>query len=136
MLERAHVFHPHSWSENVLQYDYAGAPSAPQTHSTSIRIEFCEGNGGFSLRSQRLMRPSSELGVSFANNGTGFFHEEGRLCVYQRRRPEEHRFRIPQESAVTESIRNSIGCHNSRSVISFFFYPPSFVRRIGAHDCH
>lgn len=140
---RAHVVRPHSWSDEFLEYDYIGAPWAPQTHFTSEGTEVRVGNGGFSLRSQRLMRAPSELGLSFTDNGTGYFHEDGQLCVYHRHRLEEHgvRFapvevaaRFATETAVTESAKKPFGYHNSRSAVPFFFYPLNFAKRITTHD--
>jgi Protein of unknown function (DUF5672) len=142
---RAHVVRPSSWSDDFLKYDYVGAPWAHQTHFTPAGTEVRVGNGGFSLRSQRLMRAPSELGLDFTDNQTGFFHEDGQLCVYHRQRLEEYgiRFapvdvaaRFATETLVNESVRTPFGYHNSRSAVPLLFHPINLMRRIGERDRH
>ncbi len=45
-----YITNPNSWSDEFLKYDYIGAPW--EFHSDSFRV----GNGGFSLRSKRLLK--------------------------------------------------------------------------------
>lgn len=74
------------WTDRFLMYDYIGAPwPIPQDDKTYrtpngrlVRV----GNGGFSLRSRRLMRAPTILGLEFTDNDTGFWHEDGFLCVH------------------------------------------------------
>jgi hypothetical protein len=53
-----YVLHPASWQDEFLQYDYIGAPW-PQ-FADPMRV----GNGGFSLRSRRLVEACAVLPVS------------------------------------------------------------------------
>jgi hypothetical protein len=142
---RAHVLRPQAWSGEFLEYDYVGAPWDEKTHFTSEGVEVRVGNGGFSLRSQRLMRAPSELGLSFTDNGTGYFHEDGQLCVYHRHRLEQAgiRFapvhlaaRFATETLVRESVDKPFGFHNTRSAIPPFFYPLSYLKRAVLHARH
>lgn len=73
------------WSDDFLSYDYIGAPWPPQTHFTKSGEEIRVGNGGFSLRSRKLLMAPTELGLEFTDHGTGFWHEDGFLCVHFRK---------------------------------------------------
>lgn len=74
------------WDDVFLNFDYIGAPWPPETHyagsvpGSEVRV----GNGGFSLRSTRLLKAPTELGLTFTDKGTGFWHEDGFLCVHYR----------------------------------------------------
>ena len=73
------------WTEKFLKYDYVGAPWAPNTHFTkNSGTEIRVGNGGFSLRSRKLLRTPTALDIPFSDYGTGFWHEDGFLCVHNR----------------------------------------------------
>ena len=82
------------WSEDFLKFDYIGAPWPAQTHFTKEGQEVRVGNGGFSLRSRRLLRAPTILGLEFSDMGTGFFHEDGFLCVHNRKQLEEHNIKF------------------------------------------
>lgn len=74
------------WDNAFLKYDYIGAPwPVPQDETTYrtpegrlIRV----GNGGFSLRSRKLLRAPTLLGLEFTDKDSGFWHEDGFLCVH------------------------------------------------------
>lgn len=51
------VVDAHAWSDEFLQYDYIGAVWHDQPEA------LCVGNGGFSLRSQRLLRAGLDTGI-------------------------------------------------------------------------
>jgi len=77
------------WDDRFLTYDYIGAPWPPKTHYSAGK-EIRVGNGGFSLRSRRLMRAPRKLGLTFSDMGTGFWHEDGFLCVHNRQLMEDY----------------------------------------------
>lgn len=79
-----YVIRPEKWSNSFLGYDYIGAPWPPNTHFTNKNNEVRVGNGGFSLRSKKLLSSFPKLGLQFTDNGTGFFHEDGQICNYHR----------------------------------------------------
>lgn len=85
-----YVLRPSRWDNRFFEYDYIGAPWKKNLHfltdGTNIRV----GNGGFSLRSKKMLNAPSELNLSFTDNNTGFFHEDGFLCVYYRNVLEKH----------------------------------------------
>lgn len=55
-----YIVHPHKWDPDFLRYDYIGAPWPKEwVHYGTVTHQV--GNGGFSLRSRRLMFALSEL---------------------------------------------------------------------------
>ena len=76
------------WTDEFLKYDYIGAPWPVPNDETTYRTPSGKlirvGNGGFSLRSRRLLRAPTLLELKFSDNGTGFPHEDGFLCVHNR----------------------------------------------------
>lgn len=85
-----YVTNPEAWTDEFLEYDYIGAPWPPATHYTPRGVEVRVGNGGFSLRSKRLLDAFNELRLPFTDNGTGFFHEDGQICNYYRKTLEDY----------------------------------------------
>ncbi len=78
------------WSDEFLEYDYIGAPWPPQTHYTKEGTEVRVGNGGFSFRSKKLLEAPTKLGFTFTDKETGFWHEDGFLCVHYRKELEDY----------------------------------------------
>ena len=74
------------WDDRWLMFDYIGAgwpiPEDNTTYRTPSGRLVRVGNGGFSLRSRRLLRAPTILGLEFSDLGTGFPHEDGFLCVH------------------------------------------------------
>jgi hypothetical protein len=83
------IVHPSRWTSDFLHYDYIGAP-------WPIDDAFCDpfgryvrvGNGGFSLRSKRLLAAGRECGIPFAA-ANGCLHEDVLLCVRHGRQLED-----------------------------------------------
>lgn len=88
------IVNPESWSNEFLEYDYIGAP-------WGHRAGIC-GNGGFSLRSRRLME---ELAKPYYNE---FHPEDDRICRLYGRELEQKGFRFaPTEVAARFSWENN-----------------------------
>lgn len=85
-----YVVRPRQWDDVFLKYDYIGAPWPKNTHFTSGGVEVRVGNGGFSLRSKKLMKALSELELPFTDNGTGYYNEDGVICCYYRKELEDY----------------------------------------------
>lgn len=107
------------WTDEFLKWDYIGAPWPPQTQYTAQGEEIRVGNGGFSLRSRKLLRAPHILGFEFTDKGTGFWHEDGFLCVHYRKELEEQGIkfapveiaaRFSTELTVPETVK-SFGKH-------------------------
>lgn len=79
-----YVARPDRWSDTYLSFDYIGASWPKGAHFTPEGREIRVGNGGFSLRSRRLLTMFRELDLPFSDFGTGFRNEDGQICVYNR----------------------------------------------------
>lgn len=83
-----YILNGQKWESRWLEYDYIGAPwpipEDDKTYRTPSGQLVRVGNGGFTLRSRKLLRAPSILGLTFTDNGTGFPHEDGFLCVHNR----------------------------------------------------
>lgn len=81
------IVNPQSWDEEFLKYDYIGAPWPLPKDDFSYRDHF--GNiirvgNSVSLRSLKLLKMPSKIGLDWASADHGFFHEDGFLCVQNR----------------------------------------------------
>jgi hypothetical protein len=89
-----YVRNPESWDEEFLAYDYIGAPwpVIPSAYIDPFGNHQRVGNGGFSLRSKRLLSTPQRMPVEWdANHGEfyrhmdyGLFNEDGLVCVHNR----------------------------------------------------
>lgn len=128
-----YVLHPEKWDDSFLKYDYIGAPWQPNIHFTPQGKNIRVGNGGFSLRSKKLLDAPTALALPFTDKETGFYHEDGVLCVYHRMRLEEVGIlfapvsiaaRFSRERWCKDSRLFPFGFHNNRRgiqlVMKFF----------------
>lgn len=74
------------WDDRFMNYDYIGSPWPIPNDETTYRTPSSRlvrvGNGGFSFRSRRLLRAPTILGLEFTDRGTGYWHEDGAICVH------------------------------------------------------
>lgn len=117
----ARILRPHKWNPEFLNYDYIGAPWPKHMHYTKSGTEVRVGNGGFSLRSKRLLSMLNDLKLPFTDAGTGYFHEDGIICVYYREElekagitfaPVELAAQFSHELDVPESVKEPFGFHD------------------------
>jgi len=101
------ILNPSAWTDEFLEYDYIGAPWYPGSYTNIV------GNGGFSLRSKKLIDRVSQLCY---NNG----NEDLFICNnnYQLLCDENFKF-APVELAKNFSVENipwngSFGFHDLR----------------------
>lgn len=92
--DHAFIINPDAWSDEFLEYDYIGAPWPYKENSyvTPFGEHIRVGNGGFSLRSKKLLEVPLKRDIPFdcttgdfykhfnANN----FAEDGNICVHNR----------------------------------------------------
>jgi hypothetical protein len=123
-----YVVRPESWSDQFLQYDYIGAPWPDQDLAfvDAQRHYQRVGNGGFSLRSKRLLALTSECASKdptlFQPGGQGrSLFEDVKICVEYRSELEKHGCVF---AAVDVAARFSTERHlpDSRPDISFGFH--------------
>lgn len=125
------VVRPERWDEQFLAYDYIGAPWQPNAHYTKNGINVRVGNGGFSLRSKKLLRALNDLKLQFIDAETGYFNEDGLICSYYRQEleqagivfaPVELAAAFSQEEACPESVTAPFGYHKNVRAIPYTFF--------------
>ena len=83
-----YVLNPEMWQDCFLDYDYIGAPfPMPNDNFTFRNSEgelFRVGNGGFSLRSRKLIKLANQLELEW-KAFHGFYNEDGFISVNNRR---------------------------------------------------
>lgn len=111
-----YVLRPHMWKEYFLDYDYIGAPWPNDEKWDFIRV----GNGGFSLRSKKLLDSFNNLNLLFTDNGRGYYNEDMQICNFYRKKLEENGIKFaPVEVAaefsheldVLENVLEPFGFH-------------------------
>lgn len=137
-----YVLRSEEWDNNFLKYDYIGAPWPNRMgfftkEGVSVRV----GNGGFSLRSKKFLSILNELNLPFTDNDTGFYNEDGILCIYYRKELEDSGIkfapvkvaaRFSHELDCKESVRNSFGFHESKVVFPYWLWPiKSLLKKLG-----
>ena len=89
------VLFPEKWNDSWLQYDYIGAPWPVVDNSfiDPFGNHHRVGNGGFSLRSKKLLEVPTKVDVPWEINNSDFYwmptgevnyHEDGNICVHNR----------------------------------------------------
>lgn len=80
------VVNPDRWTDEFLNFDYLGAPW-PYSETAYITDEgehVDQGNGGFCLRSRKLLEMPTKLGLNLEER-QGFYNDDGNFCVYHRK---------------------------------------------------
>lgn len=105
------VINPDIWKDEWLEWDYIGAPWQIRENSyiawgnmERVRV----GNGGFSLRSMRLMSLPERLDLPLVQE-QGYYNEDGNICCYHRVKFLEEGIKYaPLETAIRFSFENII----------------------------
>lgn len=133
----AYVLRPEKWTHDFLKYDYLGAPWPINAHFTNEGVNVRIGNGGFALRSRKMLNALNVLKLPFTDNGTGFYHEDGVICVYHRKALEDYGIKFPpvdlasrfaREIDCPDSYAKPFGFHNNKKAISIWAYLGEKVR--------
>lgn len=89
-----YVLRPHLWTDEFLNWDFVGAPWPLPKDDISYRDGKGQivrvGNGGFSLRSKKLLNALNVLNLPFTDKKTGYFNEDGVICCYYRNELEDY----------------------------------------------
>ena len=120
------VLNPHKWQKDFLKYDYIGAPwperlnLQPGNHILEMKNNLV-GNGGFSLRSKKLLEETAK--IDFDNLTFPTFSEDMVIChfMYKEMIAAGIKFPTPelaaqfsvesQEAAFGQSPETSFGFH-------------------------
>ena len=83
-----YICNKNKWDSNFLKYDYIGAPFIPRDTDNNYSRDkngnfYIIGNGGFSLRSKRLLEAPKKYALKDDFTFTNF-HEDGFFCVLHR----------------------------------------------------
>ena len=127
--KNAYVIHPEKWDLEFLKYDYIGAPWPPKYLYSQKGNEVRVGNGGFSLRSKKLLEAPTALGLSFETkkNHTIGYNEDVILCATYRDELEQAGFvwapvktaaAFSKESWCAESKFRPFGFHDYKPTIA------------------
>ena len=85
--EDGFVVNAEQWDGLFLEYDYIGAPWPIPEEDFSFKDSYGNlqrvGNGGFSLRSKKLLRLASELDLEWKSY-FGFYNEDGFFCCHNK----------------------------------------------------
>ena len=83
-----YVVNPDQWKEYFLDYDYIGAIWPLPQDDFSFKDPYGNiqrvGNGGFTLRSKKLLSLAQELNLPWKSY-YGYYHEDGFYCVHNRK---------------------------------------------------
>ncbi len=83
------IINPHKWTDIFLEYDYIGAPW-PHEPQWGFAGDTRVGNGGFSLRSKKLIDMPLKLNLSNRDKAVDVWHEDAYYCVAQRKALQEN----------------------------------------------
>lgn len=119
-----YVVNPDQWREEFLNYDYIGAPWPLPNDDFSFRDPEGNiqrvGNGGFSLRSKKLLSLAKELNLEWKPH-FGFYHEDGFFACHNRKIYEQHGCKFaPIE--VASYFSHEIGIEENYGKIPFGFH--------------
>ena len=114
------ILNPKQWDNKYLDYDYIGAL---WTHEHNFydanNNESLVGNGGFSLRSKKLLEVASKVNIPWEPREGKYWHEDAWICVKNKHLYEENGCKwAPKNLALKFSIEQgkktkleSFGCH-------------------------
>ena len=131
-----YILNPDSWTDEFLDYDYIGAPwfISDSAYIDPFGKHQQVGNGGFSLRSKKLLTTPSRVDIPWDVNasdfykhmGAGLLSEDGNICVHNRHLFEADGCRFaPLEVACKFSIENRLREHRGTKSFGFHKHFPS-----------
>lgn len=119
------IVNPDKWNDIFLKYDYIGAPFPipPITDNISYRDPFgnlCRvGNGGFSLRSKKLLELPTKLNLEWKPY-FGYYNEDGFFTVHNKHIFEERGcVYAPIDIAANFSIEYNVPEHDGVTTFGF-----------------
>lgn len=135
-----YVINPDQWDPGFLEYDYIGAPWPIRKNSyiDPFGVPQRVGNGGFSLRSKKLLELPQKVDVPWQVNASDFYNhmganllnEDGNICVHNRHIFEANGCRFaPVEVAVRFSQEHKIPEARGVTPFGFHRYKPDARKR-------
>ncbi len=127
-----YVRNPDKWTNDFLNYDYLGAPWPANTFFDQSGTEVRVGNGGFSLRSKRLLGAFTALQLSFDADVTSFPSEDSVICVQHRKELEAYGIKFAPVELAASFSREFDYDANDPSSFGFHFHPAGHLSRLAA----
>jgi hypothetical protein len=127
-----YVLDPKLWKPEFLEFDYIGAPwpIKEDAYIDPFGNHQRVGNGGFSLRSKKLLELPSikevpwevNVGNFYRHENAGFYSEDGNICVHNRHIYEAEGCRWPDVSlaldfSVETRVPEYVGAPDRKSVV-------------------
>tara|TARA_Y100000389_G_C17468714_1_gene528229 strand:+ start:1120 stop:1764 length:645 start_codon:yes stop_codon:yes gene_type:complete len=115
------ILNPDKWDPRYLDYDYIGALWTHEHNFYDINgKESLVGNGGFSLRSKKLLKLASEINIPWEPREGKYWHEDAWICVKNKHLYEQNGCKwAPKDLASKFSTEQgfktqleSFGCHS------------------------
>jgi Protein of unknown function (DUF5672) len=136
-----YVLHPKKWSDSFLQYDYIGAPwrIKHNAYIDPFNKHQRVGNGGFSLRSRKLLQTPIYHKIEWNINDDNFYKhmgvnsqaEDGIICVHNRHLYEKAgNVFAPLEVALKFSCEQKTDEYDGRLTFGFHKNFPHLFERI------
>jgi hypothetical protein len=92
------VINSEAWTDEFLSYDYIGAPWPLPTKQNQFRDHIDRislvGNGGFSLRTKKLLELASKLNLAWKPDRQGLWNEDLWFCCSNKHVYEQHGFKF------------------------------------------
>ena len=105
-----YVVNPDMWDYNFLNFDYIGAPW-PLRRQIIDGVDIRVGNGGFSLRSKKLLDIFNIHEID-TKDPNGLCHEDVIICVHKRKELQDKGIKFA-EVDVASKFSREIWCHDS-----------------------
>lgn len=118
----AWIVRPELWDDLWLDYDYIGAPwrYCEDSYIADNGEHVRNGNGGFSLRSKKLLDIPKQYDISLTHD-RGFYNEDGNICCYHRSKMLSLGIKYaPLEVACKFSFENEIP--ENKNILPFGFH--------------
>lgn len=116
--------HPHNWSDEFLRYDYIGAPM----HGPNGRWV---GNGGFSLRSKKLLNGIRDVGIRLDDESSLDQPEDQLICLKNKLSLEAYGVEFaPLDTAQKFSFQHGKIIYTSLGFHSYHLFPVFIAEEI------
>jgi hypothetical protein len=122
----AYIIHKEVWSDEWLQYDWIGSPwrLIPNTYIANNGEVVQVGNGGFSLRSAKIMNLPKQKGW-YLREEQGWQNEDGQCCCYWRKEMLENGVKYaPVEVAAKFAYENPVPENKGIKTFGFHRHMP------------
>ena len=131
-----YVINPNKWKNDFLEWDYIGAPwqIREDAYVDPFGIHQRVGNGGFNLRSKKLLDIPNHVEITWDVNKGNFYNhmdannfaEDGNICVHNRHIYETHGVKFaPLEVALRFSVEQKVPEYKGQKTFGFHKVIPS-----------